>query len=82
MAKEKVFGDFILEGDGIPAGYCKCCTCGQLVPRGILNLSGHWCDCTGKDFYKALDQTYQVNNNLTIEDVDKLRDKFLNSKPS
>ncbi len=26
----------------------KCKTCGKEVPSGIVNISSHWAECTGK----------------------------------
>jgi len=27
----------------------KCTTCGKEVPSGIINISGHWASCSGKE---------------------------------
>lgn len=55
----------------------ECETCGAHVESGIINLSGHWAECAGKGFTKALiEQAGQ--DPISERDVEKLKDQHLN----
>lgn len=59
-------------------GFFMCKTCGEQVPSGIVNISGHWVECTGKGFTDALmEQAEKTNGKLDIKDVEDLREKYL-----
>lgn len=30
----------------------KCDTCGAIIPRGIISLSGHFVECSGKELFE------------------------------
>ena len=32
----------------------RCKTCGQEVPSGIINISSHWAECSGKEQMKYI----------------------------
>jgi hypothetical protein len=58
---------FIHIGDGL----FKCKGCGEEVPSGIFNLSGHWAKCTGKEFTQTLLSGYseKCSCNVAITNV-------------
>ena len=44
----------------------KCDTCGKEVESGIINISGHWAECAGK---QTMDSVNKISNTpLTTED--------------
>ncbi len=55
----------------------KCKTCGKEVKTGIVNISTHWCSCTGKEFYDALIENAKANTKLTPDDIFKIHKKHL-----
>ena len=58
----------------------KCKTCGKEVPSGIINLSGHWADCTGKSFTEGLmKKAEQTNGRLTLLDIEELQTQLTNT---
>lgn len=64
-------------GDEWPDHF-ECETCGQRVERGIVNISGHWVECAGKDFAQALLKTRtEKNEPLTLTDIQELKNKHL-----
>ena len=67
-----MINDFELIGNNT----VKCKTCGKEMPTGIIGISGHWVQCTGKGFYKALMEK-AVHEDLTVEDIEKLQNDYL-----
>ena len=51
----------------------ECNNCKMVVPSGIFNISGHWADCEGKEFTKALIDKRTTSGKLTLNDVDELQ---------
>jgi len=53
----------------------RCKTCGEEVPAGIINISGHWAKCTGKDKMDFINKV--ANSSLYIDDkMDLIRKEF------
>lgn len=77
MAEETILGGFIINQADIPDGECKCPKCGKIIERGIISLSRHWSECTGKDFTKGLMGHYDEHKSLTVQDVEDLHKKHL-----
>ena len=62
----------------IREGVLQCKTCGREVPSGIFNISGHWAECTGKDFTKAVMQKAErTNGRLSEFDIHLLANDLL-----
>lgn len=38
--------------------FYSCKTCSTVVPSGIVNLSGHWAECTGK---QTMDNVHKID---------------------
>lgn len=58
----------------VPRFY-KCTTCGATVPSGIINLSGHWAECGGKEMVEAVKKI--DNMPLRVEDkMDLVKKQF------
>ena len=55
----------------IKEGLFKCKTCGKEIPSGIFNISGHWVDCTGKDFYQEIIKIAEKTKNEKQGILDK-----------
>ncbi len=71
------FDDFThIEKDGL--NFYECKTCGEVVPSGIINISGHWVKCAGKDFLNDIIKAAN-NKTLTVDKVNELTEKY--SKP-
>lgn len=58
----------------------KCDTCGEEVPSGIANISGHWVRCEGKEFSKELFSSF-ISGTLSLSKLEELRSKYLVSVP-
>ena len=67
-----MFNTFELIGDNT----AKCNTCGRVIPTGIVNISGHWVQCTGKEFHITLMKMAEKKK-TTIEDIEELRNDYL-----
>ena len=56
----------------------RCKTCGEEVPSGIVNISGHWTKCTGKEFTQAImKRAEETNGKLTELEVAQIRERYL-----
>ncbi len=56
----------------------KCKTCGQEVPSGIVSISGHWSECTGKFFTQELmKKAEETKGKLTPLDIAELQERCL-----
>lgn len=51
----------------------QCSSCGEVVPSGIINISGHWAKCEGKEFSDALINRRELSGKITLQDVNYLR---------
>ena len=58
------------------ASHLICKECGTRVERGIVNVSTHWCNCSGKEFKNALWKTMFDNGEVTTDDVENLKSEF------
>ena len=66
------FSSFELIGDH----KVKCKTCGEEMPTGIITISNHWCNCTGKGFYNDLmEEAERKNGEVSLEFVEQLKIK-------
>lgn len=56
----------------------RCKTCGEEMPTGIVNLSTHWSNCSGKGFHDAImDLANKTGGKLTLTDVTELQNIHL-----
>lgn len=67
-----MINDFELIGNNT----VKCKTCGKEMPTGIIGISGHWVQCTGKEFHTALMKKAEKKK-ITTEDVEGLQNDYL-----
>ncbi len=44
--------------------HVKCKTCGAEVMRGIISISGHWVECTGKKQFDAIQKINKMPLNI------------------
>jgi len=51
----------------------KCETCGKIVESGIVNISGHWAECSGKQFAEGLLELMINKGKVTTQDIEKLK---------
>jgi len=51
----------------------KCTKCGDTLSSGIINLSSHWADCSGKDFMRDL-KTAAENKTLDIKLLNQIKE--------
>lgn len=65
----------VREGDFTTLRFYKCTTCGEVLPSGIITLSGHWAECTGKGM---MDNIHKIDSMaLAVKDkMDILKNKF------
>ena len=54
----------------------RCITCGKVMPTGIVTISSHWVECTGKEFHMALMKMAEKKK-ITIDDIEELQNKHL-----
>ncbi len=55
----------------------RCTICNTPVERGIINMSGHWANCAGKDTMAFINKLAD-NKSLDIKDKMDLLKKELN----
>jgi hypothetical protein len=53
-----------------------CPECGH-KDSGIIDVSTHWVNCTGKKFHDNLIKEREKGNPLTIEKIEELKTKYL-----
>ena len=58
----------------------ECLNCGALLNSGIITLSNHWADCTGKEFMKDLTKLKE-DKNLNIDTLQDLQNKHETTSP-
>lgn len=62
----------------IISGWLRCKTCNIMIPSGIVSMSNHWSQCSGKEFYDDLMNLFHnTNGNVTPEHIDELNKKHL-----
>ena len=67
-----MINDFELIGNNT----VKCKTCGKEMLTGIIGISGHWVECTGKNFHTALMKMAEKKK-IKTEDIEKLQNDYL-----
>ncbi len=56
----------------------RCTTCGFELPSGIVGITKHWAECTGKDFTEGIMKlAAKTNGKLNESDVEQLRKQTL-----
>lgn len=55
----------------------KCKTCGKVLPTGLISVSSHWVECTGKEFTKALIKERGKGSPLNTMIIDDLKKRHL-----
>ena len=59
------------------ASHLICKECGSHVERGIVNVSTHWCNCSGKAFKQGLLGVMLETGKVTLNDVERLKKEML-----
>lgn len=62
----------------VKEGY-KCNACGEVFPSGIVTLSRHWAECSGKGFMKDIKSLHQEGK-LSVDNLHGLLEKHSNNK--